>query len=127
MEINLTKRPFITVLGAFFSFAGLYHFINPDFYLGLIPDYLPQPIALNYGVGILELVLGILVLIPSYRKIGSYGIVLLLLLLIPSHIFFIQTGSCVPNGLCVPKWISCGRLILIHPLLVYWGYTVSKN
>ena len=127
MEINLTKRPFITVLGAFFSFAGLYHFINPDFYLGLIPDYLPQPLALNYGVGILELVLGILVLIPSYRKIGSYGIVLLLLLLIPSHIFFIQTGSCVPNGLCVPKWISWGRLILIHPLLVYWGYTVSKN
>lgn len=127
MEINLTKRPFITVLGAFFSFAGLYHFINPDFYLGLIPDYLPQPLALNYGVGILELVLGILVLIPSYRKIGGYGIVLLLLLLIPSHIFFIQTGSCVPNGLCVPKWISWGRLILIHPLLVYWGYTVSKN
>jgi uncharacterized membrane protein len=127
MEINLTKRPFITVLGAFFSSAGLYHFINPDFYLGLIPDYLPQPLALNYGVGILELVLGILVLIPSYRKIGGYGIVLLLLLLIPSHIFFIQTGSCVPNGLCVPKWISWGRLILIHPLLVYWGYTVSKN
>ncbi len=127
MEINVTKRPLITVLGAFFSFAGLYHFINPKFYLGLIPDYIPQPLFINYGVGILEIVLGILVLIPTYRKIGGYGIVLLLLLLIPSHIFFIQTGSCVPNGLCVPKWISWGRLILIHPLLVYWGYTVSKN
>ena len=127
MEVNVTKRPLITVLGAFFSFAGLYHFINPKFYLGLIPDYIPQPLFINYGVGILEIVLGFLVLIPTYRKIGGYGIVLLLLLLIPSHIFFIQTGSCVPNGLCVPKWISWGRLILIHPLLVYWGYTVSKN
>lgn len=127
MEINVSKRPFIIGLGAFFSFAGLYHFINPNFYLGLIPDFIPQPLFINYGVGSLEIVLGILVLIPTYRKIGGYGIVLLLLLLIPSHIFFIQIGSCVPNGLCVPKWISWARLVLIHPLLVYWGYTVSKN
>lgn len=127
MEINITKRPFITVLGAFFSFAGLYHFINPNFYLGLIPDYLPQPLFINYGVGILELILGILVFIPKYRKIGGYGIMILLLLLIPSHIFFIQSGSCVPDGLCVPKWISWGRLLLIHPLLLYWGYAVSKH
>ncbi len=98
MEINLTKRPFTKLLGAFFSLAGLYHFVNPNFYYGLIPDYLPYPMLINYGVGLVEMVLGFLVLIPKYRKIGGYGILILLLLLIPSHIFFIQTGSCVPNG-----------------------------
>ncbi len=127
MEINLTKRPFTTLLGTFFSFAGLYHFMNPNFYYGLIPDYLPYPVLINYGVGLLEIILGLLVLVPKYRKIGGYGIVAILLLLIPAHIFFIKTGSCIPTGLCVPKWISWGRLLIIHPLLVYWGYTVSKN
>lgn len=127
MEINITKRPFIVILGTFFIVAGLYHFINPKFYYGLIPNYLPLPEVINYGVGLLESLLGIAVLIPSYRKIGGYGIMILLVLLIPSHVFFIQTGSCVPEGLCVPEWISLGRLILIHPLLIYWGYAVSKN
>lgn len=127
MEINLIKRPFTALLGAFFIFAGLYHFINPSFYFGLIPDYLPLPEIINYAVGVLEVLLGVAVLVPSYRKISCYGIMLLLVLLIPSHLFFIQKGSCVLDGLCVPKWISWGRLILVHPLLIYWGYTVSKQ
>lgn len=127
MEINLTKRPYITLLGSFFTFAGVYHFIDPNFYYGLIPDYLPYPVLINYSVGLLEIVLGLLVFIPKYRTIGGYGIMVLLLLLVPSHIFFIKIGSCVTNGLCVPKWISWGRLLFVHPLLVYWGYVVSKN
>lgn len=127
MEINLAKRPFTTLLGTFFSLAGLYHIINPSFYLPLIPDYLPYPEGINYVVGVVEIVLGFLVLIPKFRKLGSYGIVLILLLLIPSHIFFIQLGSCVPNGLCVSKWISWSRLLFIHPLLIYWAYAVSKT
>ncbi|WP_396637983.1 MauE/DoxX family redox-associated membrane protein [Maribacter sp. R77961] len=127
MEVNLIKKTFVTILGAFFIFAGSYHFINPNFYLGLIPDYLPLPVAINYVVGILEIVLGIFVLIPKYRKVGGYGIILLLILLIPSHVFFIQIGSCVPDSLCVPNWLSWSRLIVIHPLLVYWAYRVAKN
>jgi len=90
-------------------------------------DYLPLPAAINYVVGMLEIVLGIFVLIPKYRKVGGYGIILLLILLIPSHVFFIQIGSCVPDSLCVPSWLSWSRLIIIHPLLVYWAYRVAKN
>jgi len=91
MEVNLIKKPFVTILGAFFIFAGGYHFINPNFYLGLIPDYLPLPAAINYVVGMLEIVLGIFVLIPKYRKVGGYGIILLLILLIPKTKFYDTT------------------------------------
>ena len=127
MEINLTKNRFTTLLAAFYGIAGLYHFINPVFYLGLIPDYIPKPIFINYVVGLVELLLGILILIPKYRKTVCYGIMVLLILLVPSHVYFIQIGSCVSDGLCVPNWVSWSRLILIHPLLIYWAYTVSKT
>ncbi len=127
METSLTKKPYTVVLALFFSIAGLYHFINPEFYLGLIPDYIPKPILINYFVGALELLLGLLIIVPKWRKRACYSIVFLLLLLIPSHVFFIQIGSCITNGLCVPNWVSWSRLILIHPLLIYWAYAVSKN
>lgn len=127
MELKLIKRPYAVLLGGFFIVAGLYHFIHPSFYYPLIPDYLPQPVLLNYGVGFVELLLGVFVLQQQYRKLGGYGIMALLVLLIPSHVFFIQQGSCVPQSLCVPEWISWGRLVLVHPLLIYWGYTVAKK
>lgn len=114
-------------LGVFFILAGRYHFVNPDFYYPLIPDYLPYPQFLNVVSGILELILGLGVLFERYTKISSMGIIFLLMLFIPSHIYFIQIGSCVQGGLCVPEWVAWLRLLLIHPLLVYWAYTFTKD
>lgn len=113
-------------LSVFFIFAGVNHFVNPDFYYGLIPDFLPYPIFINDASGVLEIVLGLGLLLKNYRKIAALGILVLLVLFIPSHVFFIQLGSCIDGGLCVPEWIGWSRLLLIHPLLMLWAYSVSK-
>lgn len=122
MEAYLKDNFLVYPLGLFFILAGLYHFINPGFYLGLIPTYIPWPVGVNILVGILELVLGVLVCVSTYRKLAAYGILLLLLFLIPSHIYFINLGSCVPDSLCVSPWISWFRLVFIHPLLMFWAW-----
>jgi len=127
MEAKLRKINVTTALAIFYSFAGLYHFVNPRFYLKLIPDYISNPSVINYLVGTIEVILGVLVLSPKNKKWACYGIMLLLLALIPSHVFFIQQDSCLEASLCVPSWVSWGRLVLIHPLLLYWAYVVSKN
>ena len=114
-------------LGTFYLLAGANHFFNAEFYLPLIPDYLPIPILLNILVGLIELSLGALVFIPSYTSIATRGIVVLLIVLVPSHIYFIQIGSCVPDGLCVPVWFAWVRLIGVHPILALWAWRVGKN
>jgi uncharacterized membrane protein len=115
------------LLIAFYAFAGLYHFINPEFYHGLIPDYLPFPELINYISGVLEIVLAVGVAIPKYRLIAVKGIIILLILFIPSHIYFITMGSCVEDGLCVSPWVAWARLIIIHPLLLLWAWVVRKS
>jgi len=112
------------VLIGFYLFAGSYHFINPEFYFDLIPNYLPYPKFINYASGILEIVLAIGVAVPKHRKISVYGIIALLILFVPSHVFFIQIGSCIEGGLCVSPWISWLRLLVIHPLLILWAWVV---
>jgi uncharacterized membrane protein len=122
----MLSRILIFFMGAFYVFAGVNHFINPQFYEPLIPDYLPWNSFINYASGVLEIVLGLGIFIPKYRKISAQAILILLVLFIPSHIHFIQIGACIPEGLCTPMWLAWLRLVLIHPVLMFWAYFVSK-
>lgn len=110
------------LLSVFYLFAGINHFINPDFYLPLIPPYLPLPNAINYGSGLVEILLGLMLIFSITRKWAAYGITFLLIAFIPSHIHFIQINSCVEGDLCVPTWLGWVRLIVIHPLLLFWAW-----
>jgi uncharacterized membrane protein len=115
------------ILAAFFTLAGLNHFVMPAFYLPLIPDYLPSPDHINTMAGIVEIILGIGLLIAPLRQWAAWGIIALLIAFIPSHIYFIQIGACVEGGLCVPAWVAWVRLLLIHPLLIGWAWFVRKR
>jgi uncharacterized membrane protein len=110
------------LLGIFFILGGVNHFINPDFYLPLIPDYIPYHSLLNYASGACEVLAGIAVLIPSTRKFGCNAILFLLIAFLPAHIYFIQKGGCLSDALCVPAWVAWVRLIVIHPILIFWAY-----
>lgn len=105
----------------FYAFAGLNHFIMPDFYIGLIPDYFHSKSTYNALAGLGEILVAIGLYFPLSRKTSVFGILFLLLAFIPAHIDFIRVGSCVTDSLCVPEWIAWLRLIVIHPLLIWWA------
>lgn len=105
----------------FYTLAGVNHFVNPGFYLPLIPDYLPFTDLINTLSGLVEIALGLGLIFITTRRIAALGIAAMLIAFIPSHVFFIQLGSCVDGGLCVPEWLGWARLIVIHPLLILWA------
>ena len=121
------KKASLYLQSFFYIFAGLNHFINPDFYFPLIPDYLQQWNGLINGAsGVIEIALGILLIFPFARQYAALCIGIMLIAFIPSHVYFIQLGSCIPDGLCVPAWIGWGRLLIIHPLLIWWAWSARK-
>lgn len=111
---------------AFYFFGGINHFLNPDFYIPLIPDYLPKAELLNLISGAAEILGAIGLLVPKTQKFSAWGIAAMLVAFIPSHIYFIQIGSCIPDVMCVDEWIGWVRLILIHPLLIYWAWIYTR-
>lgn len=111
---------------AFYTYAGVNHFIDPAFYLPLIPEYFMFPEMINYLSGIVEVIFGIMLFFNATRKAAVYGVIVMLLAFIPSHVYFIQAGSCIEGGLCVPEWIGWLRLLFIHPLLIWWAWSVRK-
>lgn len=84
--MEILKRILRILFAAFMIYGGINHFLNPDFYAPFIPDFIPKDLA-NYGSGILEIVLGIGLLIPTYRKEASLGLVLLMIAFLPIHIW----------------------------------------
>jgi uncharacterized membrane protein len=121
------QKVIIHALGYFYLVAGINHFLTPDFYLPLIPPFFSYPESINVLAGVAEILLGLGVLYFPTRKRGAWGIVMMLVCFIPSHVYFIQVGSCIPEGLCVPAWIGWLRLLLIHPVLIYWAVWVAKH
>lgn len=115
------------ILIIFYGFAGSYHFINPEFYYPLIPDYLPYHEFINYSSGFIEIMLAIGVAIPKIRLLAIKGIILMLIAFIPSHVYFITEGGCMSDSLCVSPWVAWLRLIIVHPLLIVWAWSVRKT
>ncbi len=113
-------------MSGFYVIAGINHFVNPQFYYPLIPDYLPYHSLLNILSGFAEIILGLLLLLVTTRKLASYGIIAMLILFIPAHIHLIDMGGCIDLGLCVPIWVAWVRLVPLQLLLMYWAWWHRK-
>ena len=125
--MDLKRLLTIHLQGFFYAFAGVNHFINPNFYYPIIPDYLPYHELINYGSGVLEIVFGLGLFFKQIRKYSALGIIILLIAFIPSHWYFIEVGSCIEETLCVPTWVSWLRLVVIHPLLLFWAWKARNQ
>ena len=110
----------------FYLVAGVNHFVHPGFYLPLIPKYLPLHEEINVVAGIVEVLFGLGLLFTKSRRLAAYGIMLMLIAFIPSHVFFIDIGGCVEGGLCAPLWVGWVRLVLVHPLLILWAWKAGR-
>ncbi|MFT4735915.1 MAG: putative membrane protein [Cyclobacteriaceae bacterium] len=127
-RLGMSKSPISrALLSVFFLIGGFNHFINPDFYLPLIPPSLRYLGFINLVSGLLEIAAAIGLWIPKLKRATIYALIALMLAFIPSHIYFIQLDSCVEHGLCVSNWVGWIRLIVIHPLLIYWIISVRNS
>ena len=75
------------LLAIFLVYAGIQHFLKPQFYEPFVPGFLPFKIVIIYVSGILEMVLGIGLFFPKYAKLSATGITLLMLIFLPIHIW----------------------------------------
>ena len=106
--------------------AGINHFVHPQSYYPIIPGYLPFHPSINILSGIAELVLGILLLVPATRKAAAYGIIVLLVLFIPAHIYMIQKGGHMSETINWPVWAVWVRLFPLQFVLIWWAWLNRK-
>jgi len=127
MKKNIRLFFRVYLQGALYILAGISHFLSPGLYVEMIPSFFPNPELLNHLAGALEILLGLGLIIPGTRKIASISLVILLLIFMSVHIDMLNTGWVMNDGTQAPALALWLRLILIHPLLLYWAYLAGKG
>ncbi|MCW3034279.1 MAG: hypothetical protein JWM60_2624 [Solirubrobacterales bacterium] len=74
------------ICGPFFIAAGINHFVNPRFYLAIMPDYLPAHQELVDASGIAEMAGGAALLHPATRRFGGWWLIATLIAVFPANL-----------------------------------------
>ena len=74
-----------------YTYVGVRHFIDPDFFLAIMPNYLSMHLFFVYLTGLMEVVFGTLLAFRKTRKFASYGLIILLLIVFPANIHLVES------------------------------------
>ena len=109
-------------LAAFFINVGVDHFVNPDFYLDIMPPAFPLHAEAVYISGFFEVLGGISVLVPRLRKIAGWSLLALLVAVYPANIYMALNPEIFPD---IPVTLLYIRLAFQF-LFFYWAYIVTR-
>ena len=94
---SLWRQILLFGLSIFFINAGITHFTNLAFYLSIMPPFFPLHEEAVYISGFFEIIGGIGLLIPRFRKIAGWGLFALLIAVYPANIYMAITPEAFPD------------------------------
>ena len=107
------------ILGVGMTGAGIYHFVNPVFYLKMMPPVLPAPLFLIYLSGVFEIALGILLLISKFTHFAAWGLIALLIAVFPANVYMAMNPQVFPEFSSTALYLRLPlQLVLIA--LMFW-------
>ena len=121
MKVIIAKYILIIISSIFYVLVGIKHFIDPNFFLAIVPPYLPYHLELVYISGIFEILFGVMILFPKYRYWGSVGLIILLIAVFPANIYLFQSVE-AQKAIGATQEIATWRLPVqgIFILVAYW-------
>lgn len=121
-ENSVKRKLSLYLMAAFYTVAGLNHFRNPDFYMVMMPPYLPWHLELIYLSGAIEILLGLALLSCPLRRWAAWGVIALLIAIFPANIHHLMVRG---GGMDVPVWALWVRLPF-QLVFIWWAYTFTK-
>lgn len=113
------------VMGVLYVVAGVGHFLATRTYERIMPDYLPAHHELVLLSGAAEIAGGIGLMVPETRRVAAWGIVVLLVCVMPANVWMAQHPERFPG---IPLWAMWLRLPLQVPLIWWaWQYTRAQG
>jgi uncharacterized membrane protein len=110
-----------TLFAVVFVIAGVLHFVYTPVYMKIMPPFLPAPRLLVQLSGLAEILGGIGLLVPATRVPSAWGLVVLLIAVLPANVQMALDHARWPG---IPVWALWARVPLQVPLIWWaWRYT----
>ena len=108
---------------ALFFIVGVLHFVMPAFFDRIVPPWLPDARLATYVSGVCEIAGAIGLLIPATRAAAAWGLIALLVAVLPANIHMLNQARAVEAsfGYLAALWIR----LPLQPLLMWWVWGVA--
>ena len=120
--MRIVKVAMKYLLAIFFLLAGINHFINPAFYVNIMPPYLPWHLELVYLSGLFEIILGAMVLIRKYTRLAAWGMIALLIAVFPANVHMAVNSHLYPDINPVALWIR----LPLQGVFIAWAWWFTR-
>lgn len=125
--MTILRRISLAGLVLLMTGAGIVHLKKPELYTPIVPRMLGHAEFFVFWSGILEIVAGLLVLVPRTRRWGAILTMAILVAVYPANIQMALDGG-QPGG----GWYAGSSLMLwlrlpVQPLLVFWAWTFVRD
>ena len=113
------------LFGPFFVFAGVMHFVKPDWYEAIVPPYMPASRHIVYASGVAEIAGGLGVLHARTRPAAALWSIATLIAVFPANVHM----AIHPEGF--EKRVPGGRRGLwarlpVQALFVAWAWAARR-
>ena len=85
-RLEAVRTPSRYLLAMLFIAAGINHFWHTQFYVAMMPPYLPWHLQLVYLSGIAEIGLGALMLLQRWQAVAGWGMIALCVAVFPANL-----------------------------------------
>lgn len=115
----------LITMSIFYLLAGINHFYRPDFYMQMMPPYVPAHAEAVFFSGVAEVLLAIGLLVPRTRALAAWGVIALLIAVFPANVH--MAIHQVPVGdPPVSSWLLWLRLPF-QAVLVAWAWWHTQD
>ncbi|WP_041544345.1 DoxX family protein [Oceanobacillus iheyensis] len=118
----LIKTIFLYIFAILFMLAGIGHFVIDEFFISSMPEWVIGRPLIVYISGVIEIVLGALLLYPATRRKAGIAIAIFLVLVFPVNIYMAFNAENY-NTPEIALWIR----LPLQFLLIWWVMKVSKK
>lgn len=111
------------IMGTFVFVAGIMHFTSPDFFDDIVPPWLPPSERFwTYASGVVELIVGPLLIKRSTRRVGAWAAIALFIGVYPANIYMTWDWRDRPAS---DQLVSYGRLPLQF-VMIWLAWRVAR-
>ncbi len=123
-SLSWPRRIALVLAALFYTGAGILHFTKPQFYLRIVPPYIPWHAAMVQISGAAEVLGGIGLLAPATRRMAAWGLVALLIAVFPANLYMAIDPPGAGAAALSPV-VLWGRLPL-QAVFIWWVLWASQ-
>ncbi len=120
------RRAGLAVVFVWFFIGGISHFTRPEFFMAIMPPWVPFHAAAVYVSGVLEIVFALGLLMPATRRWAGYLLIALTLAVTPANVHMWLSPQLFPDiSEAALAWRLVVQVLLLA--LIWWSTRTTER